>query len=89
MKFIWFDNSYWEDFTEYDEIKNEDVLGCIFVDGFPEDVDESGEVIAKVYITKHKDIVIDWRYHEYKRNNTVLELIEDSKRILRNGYKNY
>lgn len=89
MRFEWFDNSYWEDYTEYDATKNGDALGCIFVDGFPEDVNESGEVIAKVYITKHNDIIIDWRYHEYKMNNIVMELIEESKKRLMDGYSNY
>ena len=86
MKFVWFDNSYWEDYSEFRIRGNEDELGCIFIDGFPEDENESGEVIAKVWITKHKDIIVDWRYIEYESNNIVIELIVDSKNRLREGY---
>lgn len=83
MELVFFENSYWEDYTVEE---NEDALASIFIDGFPEDANESGEVVAKVWITKHKDIVVDWHNNMYRMNNIVLELIEDSKRLLRNGY---
>lgn len=83
MELVYFDNSYWEDFSTN---KEEDALGCICIDGFPHDEDASGEVVAKVWITKHKDIIVDWHNNGYRMNETVLELIEDSKRLLKNGY---
>lgn len=83
MELVYFNNSFWEDF----EInKEEDALGCISIDGFPYDEDASGEVVARVWITKHKDIIVDWHNNGYRMNETVLELIEDSKRLLKNGY---
>ena len=83
MELVYFENSYWEDYTIEG---NEDALASIFIDGFPEDENESGEVVVKVWITKHKDIIVDWHNNAYRMNDTVLELIEDSKRLLRNGY---
>jgi hypothetical protein len=46
----------------------------------------SGEVVAMVWITKHKDIIVDWHNNGYRLNETVLELIEDSKKELRERY---
>ena len=83
MNLVFFENNYWEDYTVEE---NEDALASIYIDGFPEDANESGEVVAKVWITKHKDIIVDWHNNAYRMNDTVLELIEDSKRLLRNGY---
>lgn len=83
MELVFFENQYWEDYTVEE---NEDALASIFIDGFPEEANESGEVVAKVWITKHKDIIVDWHNNAYRMNDTVLELIEDSKRLLRNGY---
>lgn len=89
MELVYFENSYWEDYTTEANIDSEDVLASISIDGFPEDPNESGEVIATVWITKHKDIVVNWHNNAYRMNEIVLELIEDSKRMLKNGYYGY
>lgn len=86
MELVYFENQYWEDYTVEPNKDSEDALASIFIDGFPEDENESGEVVATVWITKHKDIVVDWHNNMYRMNDTVLELIESSKRLLRNSY---
>lgn len=86
MELVYFENQYWEDYTVEPNRDSEDALASIFIDGFPEDANESGEVVAKVWITRHKDIIVDWHNNAYRMNDTVLELIEDSKRLLKNGY---
>lgn len=86
MELVYFENNYWEDYTVEADRDSEDALASIFIDGFPEDENESGEVVAKVWITKHKDIIVDWHNNMYRMNDVVLELIEDSKRLLRNEY---
>lgn len=86
MELAFFENNYWEDYTVEADKDSEDALASICIDGFPEDENESGEVVAKVWITKHKDIIVDWHNNAYRMNDTVLELIEDSKRILRKEY---
>lgn len=84
MKLVYFKNGYWE---EYSIEKNEDALACVYIDGYPEDENESGEVVVAVWITKHKDIIVDWHNNAYRMNDTVLELIEDSKAFLINEFK--
>lgn len=83
MKMVYFENNYLED---YSISKDEDALASISIDGFPEDENESGEVVAMVWITKHKDIIVDWHNNGYRLNDSVLELIEESKKELRERY---
>ena len=86
MELVYFENSYLEDYTVVENRDSEDVLMSISIDGFPEDDNKSGEVIAKVWLTKHKDIVVDWHNNMYRMNDTVLKLVEDSKKVLKRGY---
>lgn len=86
MELVYFENSYWEDYTVVENRDSEDVLMSISIDGFPEDDNKNGEVIAKVWLTKHKDIVVDWHNNMYMMNDTVLKLVEDSKNVLKRGY---
>lgn len=86
MELVYFENSYWEDYTVVENRDSEDVLMSISIDGFPEDDSKSGEVIAKVWLTKHRDIVVDWHNNMYRMNDTVLKLVEDSKKVLKRGY---
>lgn len=83
MEFEYFENNYWEEFNEEE---NDDALAAITIDGFPYDENEEGEVVAKVWITKHKDILVDWHHNGYRMNETVLELIEQSKKDLKEEY---
>lgn len=54
----------------------------ICIDGYPEDENEQGEVVAMVWMTPHGDIVVDWHDNAFRGNESVLELIEDSKKEL-------
>ena len=76
---VYFQNTHFE---EYSANKEDDALANICIDGYPFDDNAEGKVIARVWITKHKYIVVDWHCNEYRMNDTVLKLIEDSKRKL-------
>ena len=82
-KLVSFENT----FSEFGCGVEEDAFGYITIDGYPEDEDQPGEVVAHVWITKHGDIVVDWHDNCYRENDWVLELIEDSKRTLREEYQ--
>ena len=49
------------------------------IDGYPEDENESGEVVATVVQTTHGDIAVVWHDNGYRMNETVLSLIEEIK----------
>ena len=72
-KLVSFENSYRGE---------EDGNSFIAIDGFPDDENEEGEVVAIVWCTPHNDIVISWNNNAYRLNETVLNLIEESKREL-------
>lgn len=76
-----FENTYIQ--TEEDITKEEgDAIGIVTIDGFPEDETEEGSVVCEVILTVHRDIVISWHLNAYRGNPEVMELIEDSKKIL-------
>jgi hypothetical protein len=82
---VLFESSYLQ--TENDFGKdNPDVFESITIDGFPEDENEEGHVIAEVFITKQGDIVVAWYLRDYYTNEHVLAHIEECKTILRNDY---
>lgn len=63
-----------------------DVVASVTIDGYPEDENESGEVIAVVYITAHGDYVVHWVNRIYQFTPQVLEMVEESKQILKEIY---
>lgn len=84
LKLVSFENTFFEYFGND---PNADAFGCCTIDGHPADENESGEVVARVWITKHGDIIVDWHENGYRLNNTVLNLIEESKTALQTAYK--
>ena len=74
MKYVYFENTY----MSVDDNGND----FITIDGYPEDDNAEGTVIAVVFCTPHKDIVVDYHHNEYRGNTIVNELIEQSKQIL-------
>ena len=76
-----FENTFFEDENCF-KLDNPDVLAAITIDGFPEDQDAEGTAVATVYITMHGDIVVAWHHNGYRLNETVCELIQDSKKRL-------
>ena len=80
-----FTNEYVE--TKADLFEEGDVVAIVYIDGYPEDENEEGETIAMVYITEHEDYVINWRNRIYQCNETVRNLIAESKIILKEIYK--
>ena len=74
MKYIAFENTY----SGTDENGN----GFVCIDGYPEDENAEGTVIAEVFMTMHGDIAVSWHHNAYRDDSVVLELIEDSKRRL-------
>ena len=60
-----------------------DIVASVTIDGYPEDENEPGEVIAIVYITAHGDYVVSWVNRIYQWTPQVIELIDESKKILK------
>lgn len=81
-----FTNEYIE--TKEDLFEEGDVVAIVHIDGYPEDENEEGETVAMVYITEHGDYVINWHNRIYQDNETVRNLIAESKLILKEIYNN-
>lgn len=64
------------------EIENDIVLQT-FIDGYPEDENAEGQVVAKVIKSKSGDIITVWQLNEYRLNKTVNELIKDVVREMK------
>lgn len=77
--YVSFENTY----GDVDENGN----AFITIDGYPEDDNEEGTVIATVFLTPHKDFVVDFHNNGYRLNEDVLNLIEDSKKQLLENYQ--
>lgn len=54
-----------------------------FIDGYPADENEEGEVVATVTLTLHGDIIVDWHDNSLRLNQEVLALIDDCRNELR------
>lgn len=79
---VFFENYYVQtkkDFLESDG----DILASITIDGYPDDETEPCEVIAVVYITTHGDYVVHWANRIYQWTPQVVEMVEESKKILK------
>jgi hypothetical protein len=72
--YVYFENTY----TGFDEDGN----AFVCIDGYPRDEELSGTVIAVVYLTPNRDFVTSWHRNDYRENAAVLELVNESKRIL-------
>lgn len=60
-----------------------DAIACETIDAYPEDENAEGHVVAKVFLTKHGDIVISWNDNTERMNPTVHELIQNAIQILK------
>lgn len=83
LPLVCFENTFIE--TANDGI-GYDAIGCITIDGYPENEHEPGQVVARVYITKHHDIVVDWHDNAYRINETCMGLINASINQLKQDY---
>ena len=63
-----------------------DIVASVTIVGHPEDENELGEVIAVVYITIHSDYVVHWANRIYQWTPQVIEMIDESKKILKEIY---
>lgn len=84
LKLVSFENTFFEYFGNESE---DDAFACCSIDGHPADENESGCVVARVWITKHGDIITDWHENGYRLNDTVLNLIAETKTALRTAYE--
>ena len=88
-KLVYFENDYWHDYNYCHDYRDtplesdDDRLFDITIDGYPEDENAEGEVVVVLILTKHNDIVIEWHDNAYRMNENVLELVEESKTILK------
>lgn len=83
MKYVVFTNTYIQTKNDFLE---EDAFASVTVDGYPEAEDAEGASIVEIFITKHRDIVVAWYENAYRMNESVIKLIEDSKKILYDMY---
>ena len=79
VKYVDFTNEYVEESWKNQE---DDALLKVNIDGYPADETKEGTVIAKVILTKHKDVVVDW----YRLNDQVKALVEESKIMAHQQY---
>ncbi len=73
--------SFESNFTD-SEPKN-GILCQVYIDGFPADENEQGEVVAKVIKTEHNDIITVWQNNAYRTNSIVNELILQAQNDLK------
>ena len=79
---VFFENDYFQTKEAFGE-SDGDIVASITIDGYPEDENEPGEVIAVVYITTHGDYVVHWANRIYQWTPQVVEMVEESKKILK------
>ncbi len=82
---VTFESDFHESALEH-ESDNPDVFASITIDGFPEDENASGQVVAVVYVTRSGDVVTAWHHNGYRMNSDVLALIEQAKTDLIKEY---
>lgn len=80
-KLVTFGNNHNQVFNQQSS-NEEDALASITIDGYPEDENEEGRVVAVVWLTKHGDIIVDWHDNGYRMNANVLALIKESREKL-------
>lgn len=81
-----FVNDYIEESWKYHE---DDTLLRVYIDGYPEDNTKSGTVIATVSLTRRKDLVVDWHRNDYRLNENVKALIDETKIMLLQQYDQF
>ncbi|WP_270368267.1 hypothetical protein [Eubacterium ramulus] len=81
-----FVNDYIEESWKYHE---DDTLLRVYIDGYPEDNTKSGTVIAIVSLTRRKDLVVDWHRNDYRLNENVKALIDETKIMLLQQYDQF
>ena len=60
--------------------EGDDELHRWYIDGYPEDENAEGTVIATVVLTKHGDIITNWYHNGYRLNASDLALVEQAKK---------
>lgn len=59
---------------------DDDCLYKYYIDGYPTyDIDVDGFVIATVSVTRHGDVVVDWRNNSFRLDERVQQYIEMAK----------
>lgn len=81
-----FVNDYIEESWKYHE---DDTLLRVCIDGYPEDNTKSGTVIVTVSLTRRKDLVVDWHQNDYRLNENVKALIDETKIMLLQQYDQF
>lgn len=64
----------------------EGALACTTIDGYPAGEDAQGQVVCRIWLTTDFKFIIDWIDPLYKSNQTVSELIEESKKEMCEEY---
>ena len=78
-----FENSFYEGPLEVQDIRgNQDALACITIDGYPLDDSIPGRTVARIWLTKHGDIIVDFHDYAYALCDRVKELVDDSRQRL-------
>lgn len=80
-----FENNFVQTKVDFWESEG-DIVASVTIVGYPEDENELGEVIAVVYITTHGDYVVHWANRIYQFTPQVLEMVDESKKILKEIY---
>lgn len=82
-----FENTYIQTHEDFaGSSLNDAVFESITIDGYPDDENEPGEVVAECFITLHGDLVTAWHLNGYRLDEDVLALINESYDMLRNDF---
>lgn len=78
--YVFFENSY---LMQKDDLERDcPALACGTIDGYPADEDGQGTVICNVWLLSDRKFLIDWHHDGYRSDKRVLELIEETKKLL-------
>lgn len=74
-----YENTYFHFGPEnIDKSIKSDYKAAVTIDAYPDDDNESGHVVAEVFLTKHDDIIIAWHDNGERMNESVIALIKDA-----------
>lgn len=71
--------------TFADEEPENGIICQVHIDGYTANEEEEGEVVAKVILSKHGDIVTVWQNNGYRSNPLALELVNQTVEDMKNG----
>lgn len=70
------------EFNHMDSEPENNILAQAYIDGYPENENAEGAVVAKVILTEKYELITVWQLNAYRLNDAVLALIDEAKYTL-------